>query len=541
MKILFIMRHSGFIRNFESTLRRLCERGHRVHVGFIITKERHWMADSADLAQQLSAQYATFSSGTVPVREDGWGLLGATLRASSDYLRYLTPEYRTAPKLRERAAEDALPSVVSLTQRGPFRTRPGRALVNAWCRFLERCIPVSDEIDRLLAEHRPDLLLLSPLIEPGTPQMEFVRAARGRGIRTVLCVGSWDNLTNKGVIHGPMDLVTVWNEEMKREAVEFHGVPPERVAVTGAQLFDHWFDWTPCSSRQAFCHRVGLASDEPYLLYLCSSRFIAPNECVFIRHWVQQLRQSSSPVLRRAGVLVRPHPQNEEQWRRFDGSDLVNFAVYPPEGAIPIDAKSKADYFDSIYHSAAVVGVNTTAEIESAIVGRQVFSILAPEFRDTQEGTLHFHHLVRVGGGLVHVAKDFPDHFAQLDAALCDGGPDDGRCRRFVEAFVRPYGMDVPATPKLVEAIEAAATRAAVPAGSTPGVARALRPFLERWGDQLRRDADLMAEAKAVAIAQRRQEAKKRKKQLMKERARQAREAASSSAVNQQGPSENGR
>jgi hypothetical protein len=136
------------------------------------------------------------------------------------------------------------------------------------------------------------------------------------------------------------------------------------------------------------------------------------------------------------------------------------------------------------------------------------------------------------------VATDFPDHFAQLDAALRDNVPDDGRCRRFVEAFVRPYGVDIPATPKLVGAIEAAATRAAVPTRSAPRVARALRPFLERWGDQLRRDADLMAEAKAVAIAQRRQEAKNRKKQVMKERARQAREAASS-AVNQQGPSEN--
>ena len=28
-------------------------------------------------------------------------------------------------------------------------------------------------------------------------------------------------------------------------------------------------------------------------------------------------------------------------------------------------------------------------------------------------------------------------------------------CRRFVETFVRPYGLDTPATPRLVEALEA--------------------------------------------------------------------------------------
>jgi hypothetical protein len=525
MKLLFILRHAGFVRNFESALRMLCERGHRVHVGFMITKERHWMADSTDRARHLSADYPNFSYSSVPVREDEWGLLGAALRASSDYLRYLTPTYRNAPKLRERAAEDALPSVLYVT-RGPLDTAPGRALVRASCRFLERCIPVSEEIDAFVGEQRPDLMLFCPLIEPGTPQMEYVRAARVRGIRTVLCVGSWDNLTNKGLIHGPIDLVTVWNDEMKREAVDLHGVPSERVVVTGAQLFDHWFGWTPSGSREAFCSRIGLDPNEPYVLYLCSSRFIAPDESSFVRRWVQQLRESSSPALRRAGVLVRPHPQNEEQWRTFNGQDLVNVAVFPAAGAVPVDSASKADYFDSIYHSAAVVGVNTTAEIESAIVGRQVYTLLAPEFKDTQEGTVHFHHLVQAGGGLVHIATNFADHFAQLDAAVRDDTPDDGRCRRFVEAFVRPYGIEVSATPKLVEAIESAATRPPLPAKTTPVVAGLLRPLLRRRGEHLLREFNLMRETKAAQMFRRRQEAKRRKKQLQKERAAQTRQAA---------------
>ena len=34
MKLLFLMRHSGYVRNFESTLRLLCERGHSVHLAF---------------------------------------------------------------------------------------------------------------------------------------------------------------------------------------------------------------------------------------------------------------------------------------------------------------------------------------------------------------------------------------------------------------------------------------------------------------------------------------------------------------------------
>ena len=50
--------------------------------------------------------------------------------------------------------------------------------------------------------------------------------------------------------------------------------------------------------------------------------------------------------------------------------------------------------FRLLCHSAAVVGLNTSAMIEAAIVGRPVLTVLLPEFRDNQEGTVHFHYLL---------------------------------------------------------------------------------------------------------------------------------------------------
>ena len=74
--------------------------------------------------------------------------------------------------------------------------------------------------------------------------------------------------------------------------------------------------------------------------------------------------------------------------------------LFPRRGYNPIDPDNRADFFDSIYHSAAVVGINTSAMIEAAIIGRPVFSMLAEEFAGTQEGTIHFHHLLPENGGL---------------------------------------------------------------------------------------------------------------------------------------------
>jgi hypothetical protein len=253
-------------------------------------------------------------------------------------------------------------------------------------------------------------------------------------------------------------------------------VPEERVIATGAPGYDHWFEWGPSRDRDEFCRTVGLPADRPMVLYLCSSIFIAPHEAEWIQGWLERLRAEGPPELRDASVLIRPHPKNVEQWRGVDLSSLGPVAVWPRTGADPLSREAKADFYDSMYHCAAVVGVNTSALIESAIVGRPVHTVLAPEFRDTQTGTLHFQHLMREGGGLLRVSDSFEEHFLQLEEALQDSARGAEAGRRFVETFVRPGGIDRPATPQLVATVERRATEPAPPprtAGAATGVLRA--------------------------------------------------------------------
>jgi len=499
MKILVVMRHSGYVRNFESTLRLLCERGHTVRLAFQIPT--HALFNSRDVAQELADEFPKFSRGVLPARSDTWSFAAQDLRLGLDYLRYLTPDYRNAPKLVARAKREASESFLAQLERAPFTSPSGRARLARWSRLRHRAVPTDPRIDATLEAYRPDVLAVTPLIEPGAPQAEFLRSARALGIRTAVCVASWDNLTNKGLIHGPVDLVTVWNEMMKQEAVALHGVPPERVVVTGAQPFDHWFGWHPSTTYREFCAQTGLPFDRPYVLYLCSSRFIAPQEAPFVRSWIETIRASAAPRLRGAGILIRPHPQNLDQWKGVDLSDLGPVALWPAEVQAPADEQGRRDYFDSIHHSAAVVGINTTAEIESAIIGRSVFTVTAPEFSETQGGTLHFEHLRQVNGGLLHVAAGLAEHVGQLESALQNPGADDARCRRFVEAFVRPQGLDVPSTPRLVDALEALAAAPAPAPERAPIWAPLVRPSLWRYGARLQRAALLHAEAKAARQA----------------------------------------
>lgn len=476
MKVLFFMRSTVYVRNFESTLRLLAQRGHQVNV----VADTHQVMDPTNLMGRLCREYPNITHAAPPqAASRQWSRLGVELRKSVDYLRYLEPAYRDAPKLRQRAALLTPFFVTGAISRRLVRTGGGRRVLRGLLRSADRAVPQDPAIMDFIRAQRPDVVLVTPLVEPGSPQSEYLRAARALGIPTGLCVYSWDNLTSKGLIHEPLDLVTVWNQAMKDEAVALHRVPAARVIVTGAAAYDHWFTWTPRASRAQFCARVGLDPGRPYLLYLCSSKFIAPNEVPFVKRWIEEVR-AASPGLAHAGILIRPHPQNMDRWRTLDVSDFGNVAIWPRRDGNPTDEETRSDYYDSISYSAAVVGINTTALIESAIVGRGVYTVLAPEFRDTQDGTLHFRHLRDVNGGLLHVASDMRDHAAQLDAALRNPEAAAEPCRRFVEAFVRPFGIGEPAAPRLVAALEAAAASGSRRTDTGPWWAPLVRPALAR-------------------------------------------------------------
>jgi hypothetical protein len=117
-----------------------------------------------------------------------------------------------------------------------------------------------------------------------------------------------------------------------------------------------------------------------------------------------------------------------------------------------MDVETKSDYFDSMFHSAVVVGLNTSALIEAGIVGRAVHTLLLPEFFENQEGTLHFHYLL--DGGLLQSARDLAAHLTQLSASLDAADPRIHHNRRFVETFVRPRGLHSAATPVFADAVE---------------------------------------------------------------------------------------
>ena len=506
MKILFSTTSPALLRNFESVVSELTRRGHEVHIA------RHLPGSSpkeVGVVERLVEAHPGVTAGEVPAPDELMHPFALAVRGMRDYVHFLDPSFNASYRLRaERRVPDAAPRYLApLARLGPLR---GAALHGLDA--LSDSIPVDPVLTAYLEQQRPDLVLLSPYVGLKTVQPAFARAAQALGIPTVVCVASWDNLSSKSQVWPAPEMVTVWNEIQREEAATLHGLDPSTVAVTGAQLFDQWFERTP-RPRAEFLARVGLPADRPVLLYVCSSPFLdAPPETGFVRRWIEGLRASSDPALAGASVLVRPHPKRAKHWQTEDLGDLENAVVHPPLGALVVGEEASQDYFDSLHHSAAVVGLNTSAMIEAGIVGRPVHTQLVPEYEQSQQGTFHFRDLVEVGGGLLRVAADEAEHHRQLAESVARDGERDTAAEEFVRTFVRPAGIDVPATPRFADAIEEAGRLHRAPRRANPA----------------RRLLDTLARPLLVVSARVRRRLEER--ELERKRARKARRRAAAAA-----------
>ena len=483
MKFLLIAKQKKNVDTFEAVLGELLARGQDVTLAI---QQRDPERD-ARLAERL--QHQRFALVPCPdVRTDGWRAAAPLVRTARDWAQYTRPAYRSASKLHRRAVERVFRELgASLTGVAPPLATGAGARVRDALAHIERAIPSDALHEEFLDRHRPDVLLVTPGLHFGSGQTDYIKAARARGVPVWMLLFSWDNLSTKGALHEPPDLMYVWNERQRQEAVELHDFPADRVVVAGAPRFDDFFALEPRVPRDAFFAPLGLDPERPTLLYLCSSRFIAARELAFIHSWLTALR-AAGPPLDRCNVIVRPHPDvplvdggPEPEVVTWPGMrQATGWVQRPFDDAAAVVLRTTYGtpqaFYECLHHARAVVALNTSAELEAGIAGRPVYTVLSTDdAADGQANTIHFNYLLREHDGFVHYAPDLANHVGQLAAAV-DAPADTASIRAFIGAFLRPLG-DVPVAPVLAAMlIDRAAPRVS---GARPVVPAAAVPMVD--------------------------------------------------------------
>jgi hypothetical protein len=450
MKIVFVFPHIGFFRHVDGVVRQLCQQGHTVKLLFgSLSKAKPAVTDRS--VQACLDEVPACTSGWLVARQGFWTRILYITRQLINYRLYLNRQHPNPPiRIRWKTH---FPNGVwrMVSSRLGEKLLASRAAVSFLRRVEKLASPDGGVALELLNQQADVVVNVTNLVFNAT-DVEYQKAAVALKIPLVVAIASWDNLTTKGTFHSLPDLVFVWNQEMANEAVQLHQIPAERVLSIGAPTFDYLFGARPTLSRVEFCEQAGLDPDRPYVLYLCSSVQISGNETSFVQEFLAGLQ--SNPQTGNVNVMVRPYPMNAGIW---DGISTSNMVVWPRTDEAPDITSYKQNYFHSMYYSSLVVGVNTTAMIEAAIVDRPCVTILTDKYRATQFGRGHFHYLVK--GDFMELANGF-DHSTELVAKILGGNDEKaGNRRRFVNYFIRPKGMDRGVATLFAQAVEWVAQR----------------------------------------------------------------------------------
>ncbi len=435
MRVLFVGRSVYHFTYYQSILEALLADGAELVLRF----DQAWSEGKPDVAlRDFLARHPEVTRGWSRLRDGrsrGLVLAARELRSYSSYLRRSEQsEFYCARWRRYQSARVKRWDSTSLG-RWVF----GRKTLSRALEWGEVVLPAAHPVIDDVRDVAPDVVLASPANMRYAQEVEYLKAARRLRIPSAIMVLSWDNPSTKGLFHIRPDLLLAWNRTHVEETERYHGTPPSLALLSGAPFFDKWFD-TPLAIEQrgAFCRAVGFPEDRPYVLYLGSSANIARDETWLVRELLQALDESSS--LRRTSILARPHPANANHFVALAKEAGPRIVVWPPAGALPESSDMQADFCNSVRHAVGVVGVNTSAMLDSLILDKPCVAIITDRYQDTQLRAQHFRHLLQ--SGVLLVANNATESVRQLERLAA--GEDELRehRQRFVREFVRPHGTE---------------------------------------------------------------------------------------------------
>ena len=445
-KILFVFHNVYFYRYFDGVVRSLRARGHQVSIAVDLK-----MMSSRYTDRALQKCVEETGCDTEPIIfPRGRSKYGAVLRDIIGYANYFRPDHPspTWAATWKRVLKNAhkfinLPFVDGLLK---------RASVREYLRSIERDWPPDPRVAARLENGPPDVIVACPFIWALSADVDYVKVAAQLGIPTVVAVASWDHLGGKGLFPMLPDVTLVWNEEMARDGTDLQDIPANKLVMTGAPPFDFWFNAEANLDRSTFLNQASLASDRPYIVFLGSSKPIAGlNDPGVVKKIVEVLRASEDT--KDIQILVRPYPSRSFVWNDFHAP---NTRIWPRDGEWPDVDGARQNLFDTLYHSLAVIGINTTAMLEACVIGKPCLAIMTEEFKSAQTERAHFQQVLR--GGFLEIAEYYQAVVPILQNLLSGKDTKIQARKDFSHSFFRPHGLQFAASDLAATAIEMAAS-----------------------------------------------------------------------------------
>lgn len=256
--------------------------------------------------------------------------------------------------------------------------------------FLDFFLPCKPDVYNLIRKSNPSLVFSSPGNMRYTKEVEFLKAAKHLRIPTAISVLSWDNLTNKGMIHMKPNYLFVWNKFHLDSSRSIHFINPSRSYIVGSPFFDKWVDRKfHLLSRSQLLHKLGLPSDCQYILYMGSSKNILGDESQYINFIASYLRTEypESPPY----VVVRSHGANPQDLSQFNCSNII---IDNSHQGVPFFDNHKSFMSSLLTNSSCSVCLNSSVIIDALIHGVPCATFSVGHHEDTLQRSDHLSQLL---------------------------------------------------------------------------------------------------------------------------------------------------
>lgn len=225
----------------------------------------------------------------------------------------------------------------------------------------------------LFARYHPALLFSTDIFH--LDEIPFLEAAKRFRVPIVASILSWDNFTSYGRLPVLPEKVLVWNEVMKREAVELHRCASSNVMVVGNPNFDLYkkLHFPP---RGVFVKRLGGDPQKKVITYAAIPSAWCDTEPEIIQMIVAAMRAGEFDVP--VQLVIRPHPKDSPSRYAVFGNqpDIMVQASWRQVEAFRDNWNpSLEDVIDLgalLCASDVVVNIASTVSIEAALFDRPI-------------------------------------------------------------------------------------------------------------------------------------------------------------------------
>lgn len=233
-----------------------------------------------------------------------------------------------------------------------------------------RNLPVSPELERRVREVSPDMVI-APCSAYEPISVDVARLGHELGLRTLMLVDNWDNLSSKSIYWSIPDYLGVWGQQSRDHAERIHGIPPDRVFLLGTPRFESYYHVVKEAVRPPYSF--------PYVLF-CGSA-LPFDELSALRRLDREIDEHPE-VYGAIKVVYRPHPYRvtrrgpdrfePREFRHVVLDDQLRDAYY----ARNTNFQPDLDYYPALLAGATlVVCPLTTMLIESIICRTPVLAI----------------------------------------------------------------------------------------------------------------------------------------------------------------------